>query len=368
MTIEIIPKKKLLENRGKKQVHFIYSKDKLIGLFEKYQIPFDRNMLFHPFSICIPELYANMLIKSALTDKEKKQVRNLLIANKTDKSHPYNGVDFSFFNENTSDYDILKGLTRMYSDRVLISPQGSCAIHCPWCFRKPRKGCLNKKNLMDIFQYIQYDSYIEDVILTGGEPFLLSSGKLDFILRELRKISHVNIIRFHTRAPIVFPEIFNDNLLEVIGKYNLPRKPIYIVVQSLHYLELNDDVANLIYKIRKLGITVLNQAPILRNVNDEQETFNRWTRDLINIGIKPYYVILPIIRSNINEQYFVPYSDIVELVSSYSSKYDGLGRPIIIIPIMGKKLSSNQLKNEMLEKHGIHFRNTKAEIWLDGVF
>lgn len=342
---------------------YIKNKAELIEILRENGILVNEEIAYHPFPIHYPKSYVLRLLSNARKEKEKEQIRNLLISNQIDKLVELPDINFGFFTEKINNMNPLKGLTRGYVDRVLISPVGHCAVNCAWCFRIRQKGILNDNDLENILNYIKEDKRIEDVILTGGEPLLFPVNKLEEFLSKIREIPHVRIIRFHTRLPIVAPEYFDDELVNLIGEFNRPGYPVYLVVQIVHPLEINQEVAYLIYRFARQGITTLNQAPVLKGVNDDQETFNQWHKKMIHVGIKPYYVIVPIIRPGYNDAYFVPYSKVVKLVAEYSSQYDGLGRPTVIVPVVGRKISTLELKEAMVEKQGINFRYTKAEIW-----
>jgi lysine 2,3-aminomutase len=127
-------------------------------------------------------------------------------------------------------------------------------------------------------------------------------------------------------------------------------------------LEITERSSDAVYRLVNTGIYVYNQAPVLRGVNDDQETFNEWHQKMIKYQIRPYYAITTIIKDGLNSRFYVPFEEVEGLVNNYSSRYDGLGRPTIIIPVMGKKLVPGNLKNAM-NQNGAYVRNTKSEIW-----
>ena len=347
------------------RIEYCTDKAQLLEILREYGVPIeDEESLYHPFPIYYPKSYILRLLSNIHTDREKVQIRNMLIPRKEEiPERPNNDTKLVFLPAEAKDTNPLKGLTRVYEDRVLISPVGQCAVNCAWCFRTRQQGTLSDEDLERILNYIKKDIRIEDVILTGGEPLLFPIERLEKLLTNLRSIPHAKIIRFHTRLPIVAPEYFTDNMIELIGSFNKPNRPIYFVVQIVHPAEIDIKLATLLHKIARQGIPILNQAPVLRGVNDDKETFKEWLKRMIQAGVKPYYVIVPIIRSGYNDFYYVRYDKVAELVAEYCYQYDGLGRPTIIIPVMGRKLSPLELRIKMLQKHGVHYRETKAEIW-----
>lgn len=307
----------------------------------------------------IPRRYLIDVFQAASCGKEISQAKNLLLPNK--ENEDFSTDSLTAVEEITNpDKNPIEGLTRMYPDRVLVSPTHQCMNYCQWCFREKESKALSDAQLETIFEYIENDKRITDVILTGGEPLLISDKKLEFILEGLRKIDSVEIIRFHTRAPIVLPSRIDENLLNILGKYKAIGKPIYVVTQIVHPMELREEAVVAIHKLVENGIPVLNQFPILRGINDDQETFNSLMTKSIKYEVKPYYAIAPIARKKMNARFYVPVEEIQELVSNYGQSHDGLGRPTVIVPVMGKKLTPEQL-NEAQDK-GIHLRHTKTDI------
>ncbi|MFC1504388.1 radical SAM protein [Spirochaetota bacterium] len=315
-------------------------------------------------NIHYPEKYVKDLVKAAGKNKKHaRQVLAMLLCKKEKPPARETANDYFYVNEKNKDPNPKKGLTRMYVDRVLVSPSGACMTHCPWCFRDERSGLLSEKNINEIIRYIQKDKRIRDIILTGGEPFSFPVRRLKALLAELDSIRHIKIIRFHTRAPATAPHIFTKEIFNILNRYHNKNQKIYIVLQIIHPLELSDEVKDVVFKMSKTGCALLNQAPVLKGINDDQETFNAWNRALIEAGIKPYYAIIPIIRHNWNSRYAVPYDNIKKLVSNYASRFDGLGRPTIILPVMRKKISALDLERLMKTHPGVHYRNTKSQIW-----
>lgn len=206
------------------------------------------------------------------------------------------------------------------------------------------------------------DKRITDVIITGGECLLMPDKRVDLMLRRLRQINHVDVIRFHTRIPVVLPSRIDDSFLNIVNQYKTKGKPIYVVTQYIHPNELTEGSTDAVYRLVQNGIYVYNQAPVLRGVNDNQETFNQWMKKMVKYQVRPYYAITTIIKDGQNSRFYVPLEEVQELVNRYSSCFDGLGRPTIIVPVMGRKHTPPQLKKDM-GRTGAYVRNTKAEIW-----
>lgn len=263
------------------------------------------------------------------------------------------------------DRDTIMGWTQKYEDRGLLSPMFSCMGHCQWCFRHMGDQYIGGENLDKIFNHIEKSKRIRDVILTGGEPLTLSNKKVGEILERLRKINHVRTIRWHIRAPVFIPERFDDELLEMWKSYTSPGRPMFAITQFIHPNEMNKRCQETCYNIvTKAGVPLFNQAPILRHVNDDQETYDKWQRVLFENHVKPYYHIATIIADGHNSRFYVPPEECLELYYNYRVRFDGLGAGSVIVPYMGDKISAQELAKTMKEG-GFYFRRTKKQILSD---
>lgn len=262
------------------------------------------------------------------------------------------------------DKEPIKGIVRVYKRRALLVPFGACAGHCLWCFREKTESSLSEKEIKKVINWLIKHKEIYDVILTGGEPLIGSLEKIEQILKHLRNLNHIKIIRFHTRMPIYWPEKLDNKFFKIIKKYNNPKegKSIWIVTQIVHPMELTGKTLEVIEKFLYAGIPVLNQAPVMHNINDNQRTFNELHDRMIFHGIKPYYDIALILTSDLsNLRFYVPLEKIQELQKKYYLDGDGLGIAKIIVPVMGKKYSPEELKE--FEKKGAITRITKSQIY-----
>ena len=313
-------------------------------------------------SLKIPRMYLEDILSSIDCERTRIQVKNFLVPFPEERIAHIVPDTITFLDNRTLDNNPVKGLTRMYVDRVLFSPVHTCSIHCDWCFRDMASGTLTESEISDVINYIKKDKRIKDVIVTGGEPLLLSDERLAYLLERIREIDHVDIIRFHTRIIVSIPSRISSHFIDVIRNFQAKGKPIYFVTQFIHPVELTDRATDAVYALVSNGFIVFNQAPILRGVNDDQETFNSWIRKMIKYQIKPYYAISTIIKDGMNSRFFVPFDEVVKLVNNYAAKFDGLGRPTVIVPVMGRKLTPDELLVGMGTR-GAHVRNTKSEIW-----
>ena len=166
-----------------------------------------------------------------------------------------------------------------------------CGIYCRHCFRKELVVDQDLQLRFDVdegIQWIRAHEEVRDVLVTGGDPFLLSDDKIEYIIKKLRSIPHVEMIRFGTRTPIVLPQRITESLKKVLGGFH--RVPIWINTQCNHPKEITEKTAKAVYGLMTCGINVGNQAVLLKGINDDVETFKELHQKLLSVRIKPYYV------------------------------------------------------------------------------
>jgi lysine 2,3-aminomutase len=184
----------------------------------------------------------------------------------------------------------IPGIVHRYPDRALLKPLLACPVYCRFCFRReqvgPDGGLLSEAELDAAYAYIESHQGIREIILTGGDPLILSPRRLGAILRRLQDIPHIELLRIHTRAPIADPAIISDALLEALDI----EKPLYIAIHANHASELTQDVSASLRKLTRLGIPLLGQTVLLANVNDSETALANLFRAMLRARIKPYYL------------------------------------------------------------------------------
>lgn len=185
----------------------------------------------------------------------------------------------------------VKGVIHRYPDRLLLLPVRVCAVYCRFCFRRETVGsneaaALSQAELDAALAYIRRHDEVWEVILSGGDPLLLSPRRLSALLRELDRIEHVRVIRIHTRLPIADPARINTALVNSLSL----AKPVYVLVHTNHPRELTADCLNACALMIDSGITVLSQSVLLKGVNDNADTLEQLFRTLVENRIKPYYL------------------------------------------------------------------------------
>ncbi len=184
----------------------------------------------------------------------------------------------------------VKGIVHRYPDRALLKPLLACPVYCRFCFRReqvgPDGGVLTESELAAAYHYIEEQPGIREVILTGGDPLILSPRRLADILRRLSAIPHVEILRIHTRAPVADPAIVTDALADAL---DIPA-PLFLALHVNHARELTEDAVNSLKKLQRRGIPILGQTVLLAGVNDSVAACGDLFRAMLRARIKPYYL------------------------------------------------------------------------------
>jgi len=184
----------------------------------------------------------------------------------------------------------VKGIVHRYPDRVLLKPSHLCPVYCRFCFRREQVGRdgekLSARELEIALDYIRARDQIWEVIVTGGDPFLLSPRRLGEITRALDAIPHLGVIRFHSRMPIVSPRAITPALVKALAA----KKAVYVVVHANHPKELTPAARTACARLVQAGIPLLSQSVLLKGVNDDAATLEKLFRALVAMRIKPYYL------------------------------------------------------------------------------
>lgn len=228
----------------------------------------------------------------------------------------------------------VKGIVHRYPDRVLLKPVHVCSVYCRFCFRREKVGpgseALSPPELEAALDYIRSTPAIWEVILSGGDPLVLSPRRLTMIMEALNKIDHVKVIRFHTRVPIADPLRVTPELVEALAS----DKAVYIVVHCNHANELSDKVRAATQLLIKAGIPLLSQSVLLRGVNDNPETLEKLFRSLVEMRIKPYYLHHPDLAPG-TSHFRLHVAEGQTLVKSLQGKISGIALPKYMLDIPG---------------------------------
>jgi lysine 2,3-aminomutase len=186
----------------------------------------------------------------------------------------------------------VEGIVHRYADRVLLKLTHLCAVYCRFCFRREmvgpgRRAALSQTALAGALDYIRRHAGIWEVILTGGDPLILSPRRLRDVMVALAAIEHVKVVRVHTRVPIADPQRITAALVRALKASG---KATYVVLHANHARELSPAVRKACARLIDAGFPMLSQSVLLRGVNDEVETLTALMRTLVECRIKPYYL------------------------------------------------------------------------------
>ena len=184
----------------------------------------------------------------------------------------------------------VKGIVHRYPDRVLLKPTHTCAVYCRFCFRRemvgPGSESLDAAELAAALDYIRAHEEIWEVILTGGDPLILSPRRLAEIVAALSDIPHLGVIRLHTRIPVADPQRISDELVTALQS----DKAVYVVLHANHPGEMTETALAACRRIINAGIPMLSQSVLLKGVNDDAATLEQLFRGFVRHRIKPYYL------------------------------------------------------------------------------
>lgn len=231
---------------------------------------------------------------ASLMDKDdpKCPVRRQVVPSMKEKVNKYGIDNYLIWKENRATEEVRPdSIARQYHDRIAFTVTEICANYCRHCFRKELVVDQELSLRMDVdegLKWISEHEEIRDVLITGGDPFLLSDEKIEYLIRNLREISHVQMIRFGTRTPIVLPQRITDELKKILSPYH--KVPIWINTQCNHPKEITEHTAKAVFDLLSCGINVGNQAVLLKGINDDPETFRALHQKLLSVRIRPYYV------------------------------------------------------------------------------
>jgi lysine 2,3-aminomutase len=226
------------------------------------------------------------------------------------------------------------GIVHRYPDRVLLKPITLCPVYCRFCFRREtvgkRPGLLKQPALDRAFDYIRGRPEIWEVIVTGGDPFLLSPRRVADLVRTLDQIPHLGVIRFHTRVPVVDPSRVRPALVEALAA----EKAVYVVVHANHPRELTQQVKMALTRLSRAGIPLLSQTVLLRGVNDDASVLEALFRGLVAMRVKPYYLHhADLARGTGHFRTGIAAGQ--RLVSSLRGRISGLCQPTYVLDIPG---------------------------------
>jgi lysine 2,3-aminomutase len=228
----------------------------------------------------------------------------------------------------------VKGIVHRYPDRVLLKPVHVCAVYCRFCFRRENVGpgseTLTTDELQKALAYIRNTPEIWEVIITGGDPFVLSPRRLKDIISALNEIPHVQVIRFHTRVPVADPLRVTDEMVAALES----EKAVYVVFHANHPRELTDKVKAAAQRFIRAGIPLLSQSTLLKGVNDDAAVLEKLFRAFTAMKVKPYYLHHPD-KAPGTSHFRMTIAEGQAITSELLGKLSGIAQPHYMLDIPG---------------------------------
>jgi EF-P beta-lysylation protein EpmB len=309
----------------------------LIPLLAFLQLPADAFVQKPRFPLNVPRRLAEKIEKGNLYDPILRQFLPLaeeMIEAPRFTSQP---VEDETFRKSPK-------VLQKYRRRALFLATGACAMHCRYCFRQnfPYEAGADPAAL----EALRQDPTLSEVILSGGDPLSLGNRALGELLQELTDIPHVKRIRFHSRFPIGIPERIDAEFLSLLDGCS---KQIYFIVHVNHPRELDEDVCAALKAIQKLGIPVMNQAVLLKGVNDDESTLLTLCEKLADQGIIPYYLhaLDPVQGA---AHFAVPDERGVELIDFVQANTSGYAVPKFVREVPGASSKTAILPESALQR------------------
>ncbi|MFA8439262.1 KamA family radical SAM protein [Pueribacillus sp. YX66] len=260
-------------------------------------------------------------------DDPNDPIRKLVIPNENELS------DYGRWDASDEDTNyVVPGCQHKYKTTALLICSEVCGAYCRYCFRKRLFRNDVKEAMSDVepgLKYIAEHPEINNVLLTGGDPLILSAKRLDMILGRLREIDHVKIIRIGSKLPVFNPmRIYNDEeLLNVIRKYSTPEKRVYIMAHVNHPREITEEARKGFQALHEAGAIVVNQTPVLKGINSDPKVLGELLDKLSWAGVTPYYFFVnrPV-RGN--EDFVLTLEEVYNIVEEAKAMTSGLGKRV----------------------------------------
>lgn len=281
----------------------------------------------------------------------------------------------SFDTSGEADNTVITGMQHKYEQTVIVLSTNHCAMYCRHCFRKRLVGLSDEEiatHFEKMLEYIKKNEKISNVLISGGDSFLNNNAKIEKFLEALCDISHIDLIRFGTRIPVVYPErITRDNeLKEILRKYG-EKKQIYVVTQFNHPRELTKEAIDAIKYLKDAGVIVKNQTVLLRGVNDSIEILGELLKKVTSIGIVPYYIFQCRPVTGVKNQFQVPLKEGIYIVEGAKSLQNGQGKcfKYCLSTTRGKIeiIGITEEDNMVFKFHQAKYKEDRARIFIEKV-
>jgi KamA family protein len=274
----------------------------------------------HPMSI--PRYYLSLIDPKDPNDPIRKM--SVPSVNELDVSGCY---DTSGEKDNTK----LPGLQHKYKNTVLLLSANVCSMYCRHCFRKRMVGLTNEEvmgRFNEAYEYIGAHPEVNNVLISGGDSLILPTQVISHLLEKLTRLPHLDYIRFGSRMVLTYPDriLKDDELLEVFQAYSKKDRRIYLSTQFNHPNEITEQSTEAVNRIIESGVIVNNQTVLLKGVNDTPETLANLQKNLVRIGVNPYYVFQCRPVKRVKSHFQVPLAEGNRIVAEARGMLDGISK------------------------------------------
>ncbi|MCW5717871.1 MAG: lysine-2,3-aminomutase-like protein [Bauldia sp.] len=229
----------------------------------------------------------------------------------------------------------VKGIVHRYPDRVLLKPILTCPVYCRFCFRRefvgPGADALDPAELDAAIAYIANTPDIWEVIVTGGDPLMLSPRRIRALNAALSAIPHVKVVRWHSRVPIVDPGRVTEELAEALAS---TARTVWLAVHCNHPRELSAEAAAALSRLRRAGVTLVSQTVLLKGVNDDAGILAALMRRLVEHGVKPYYLHLADLAPG-TSHFRTTLAEGRDIMQALRGRLSGIAQPTLVLDIPG---------------------------------
>ncbi|MDD5361444.1 MAG: KamA family radical SAM protein [Ignavibacteria bacterium] len=264
---------------------------------------------------------------------------------------------------NEDDMSPVPNITHRYPDRALFLVTSQCGLYCRFCTRKRKVGDSHKismNTLESAFNYLEQHTEISDVILSGGDPLMLTDAMLEKILIRLREMKHIQVIRLGTKMPCVLPHRITPKLVNMLKKYH----PIYINTHFNHPWEITEESKKACAMLVDAGCPVGNQSVLMKGVNDDAETMRQLLKGLLAMRVRPYYIYQADLTKGANH-FRTPLSVGLDIMDKLRGHISGLAVPQFVIDAPGGGGKIPMLPNYVIsrDEDKIILRNYKYNVY-----
>jgi lysine 2,3-aminomutase len=225
------------------------------------------------------------------------------------------------------------GLTHRYPDRAILHATKTCEVYCRFCFRREtvgETGHLAEAEFAAVLDYLAATPALREVIFTGGDPLVLSARRLGAMLDRLEALGTLDLVRFHTRVPVVAPGKVTEALVRVLDR----ALPIWMVVHTNHPDEITEAASAALRRLNRAGVPLLSQTVLLKGVNADAEVLEALFRKLIRNRVKPYYLHHPDLAKGTGH-FRVRLSEGQRVMAALRGRLTGIAQPLYVLDIPG---------------------------------